>query len=408
MELTRTDLYLSMRFLAEALDSLQYVMDLRTKSLGTDAAAIRFNPNWLLWQYADRPMRIKRAYLHMLMHCIFRHMFFAKEYGDPELWDLCCDIAAESLVDSTGILSDADVVSDFREEWYARLTEEVKVLTAQKLYHYFSTVRQDPYDLELLRREFTIDDHQFWDRTPDRDDWGNIARRMQEQIEMGGREASEAGGSISRQLTAVLAKRRDYRDFLRRFFVLREETGIDPDSFDYAYYYYGLTMYGDMPLIEENEFREADRIDTLVIAIDTSASCQPALVQKFLDETAALLAGRENFFRKVHIRIIECDNRVQKDVVITDLDQLRAYRDGFEVKGGFGTDFRPVFSYVEDLRRTGLKHLKGLVYFTDGFGTFPEHPTTYDTAFLFWTEEAYDDTKVPAWALKLLLRAEPG
>ena len=131
------------------------------------------------------------------------------------------------------------------------------------------------------------------------------------------------------------------------------------------------------------------------------------LVQQFLNETADLLSGISSFFKKTRIHVIECDDQVQKDVVITDLAQLQQYADGFEVRGGFGTDFRPVFHYVEDLRARGeLKDLKGLMYFTDGFGTYPGKPTDYDTAFVFWRDEEMDDTGVPDWAIKLYLTGD--
>lgn len=93
---------------------------------------------------------------------------------------------------------------------------------------------------------------------------------------------------------------------------MREEVSVDMDSFDYGFYMYGLQHYGNMPLIEENEFREAKKIEELVIAIDTSASCKEKLVQQFLNETGAILKHQESFFHKVHIRIIECDNQFKK------------------------------------------------------------------------------------------------
>ena len=55
-----------------------------------------------------------------------------------------------------------------------------------------------------------------------------------------------------------------------------------------------------------------------------------------------------------------------------------------ELKGLGGTDFRPVFDYVETLRQSGsLTALKGLIYFTDGEGAFPEKKPPYDTVFAF-------------------------
>ena len=100
LDAVRTELLLSMRFMAPALNSLGFKMDLATASAGTDAVYIRFNPGFLLQTFVERPRRMNRMYLHMLLHCLFRHMFSAKEREDPELWDLCCDIAVESVVDS--------------------------------------------------------------------------------------------------------------------------------------------------------------------------------------------------------------------------------------------------------------------------------------------------------------------
>ena len=65
------------------------------------------------------------------------------------------------------------------------------------------------------------------------------------------------------------------------------------------------------------------------------------------------------------------------------------------------------FNYIEDLRAAGkLENLKGLMYFTDGFGEYPKKPTNYDTAFVFFRDEELDDTGVPDWAIKLFLTPE--
>ena len=82
LDAVRTELLLSMRFMAPALNSLGFKMDLATSSAGTDAAYIRFNPGFLLQVYVERPRRMNRMYVHMLMHCLFRHMFSARERED--------------------------------------------------------------------------------------------------------------------------------------------------------------------------------------------------------------------------------------------------------------------------------------------------------------------------------------
>ena len=40
--------------------------------------------------------------------------------------------------------------------------------------------------------------------------------------------------------------------------------------------------------------------------------------------------------------------------------------------GRGGTDFRPAFEYIEELRKNGeLTKLDGMLYFTDGMGVYP-------------------------------------
>ena len=76
-----------------------------------------------------------------------------------------------------------------------------------------------------------------------------------------------------------------------------------------------------------------------------------------------------------------------------------------ELKGGGGTDFRPAFVYVDELRGSGeFKRLCGMLYFTDGYGTFPERPPDYKTAFVFVERE--DAVRVPPWAMCIYLDTE--
>ena len=46
--------------------------------------------------------------------------------------------------------------------------------------------------------------------------------------------------------------------------------------------------------------------------------------------------------------------------------------------------------------------MKGLLYFTDGYGTYPVKMPPYDVAFVF-LEKDYQDVDVPDWAMKLIL-----
>lgn len=417
---SRTELFLSMRFLGPALDALSCVMDVSTRTAGTDGRAVRFHPDFVFRTWLAHPYRVNRVYVHMLLHCLFLHMYQAKDHEDTGLWNLCCDIAAESILDTMESEAVKVCPSDFREEWYERLGRDLPVLTAGKLYAWFLGKKRDYFEEERLRREFAADDHSFWERldedkqrppdAPDRpltspeNDWNDKAKRLKEDLEAQGRDAADDYGSLTRILRVSLRKRTDYREWLKRFSVLREEARIDPDSFDYHFYYYGLSVYGNMPLIEENEFCESRKVETLVIALDTSASCQAGLVQEFVNETVSILKEQESFFHTVDIYILECDNQIQQCRHITKPEDVDAWTEQFAVSGGYGTDFRPVFGWVEEQQKKGaLRTLKGLLYFTDGQGTYPEKATAYDTAFVFWGEDNGLEAQPPDWIQCLYL-----
>lgn len=198
----------------------------------------------------------------------------------------------------------------------------------------------------------------------------------------------------------------DYTAFLKKFAVLGEAMKVNDDEFDYIFYTYGLKLYGNMPLIEPLEYKEVKRIREFVVAIDTSGSVAGELVQKFMQKTYNILKQEESYFKKINLHMIQCDAEIQEDVKITSQEEFERYIKTVQMRGFGGTDFRPVFSYVEELRRAKEFHnLKGLIYLTDGYGVFPEKKPDYSTAFVFINEQ-YEIPDVPPWAIKLVLQPE--
>ena len=111
-----------------------------------------------------------------------------------------------------------------------------------------------------------------------------------------------------------------------------------------------------------------------------------------MQKTYNLLKASENFFSKVNLYLIQADMEVQEVTCIDDLSKLEQYIAHLNLKGKGGTDFRPAFEYVNTLlEQEKFRKLKGLIYFTDGYGTFPD--------------EAYEP-EVPPWAIKLVLEEE--
>ena len=165
-------------------------------------------------------------------------------------------------------------------------------------------------------------------------------------------------------------------------------------------------MNGNLPLIEPQETREAKRIEDFVIAIDTSMSTSGDTVREFLSVTYSVLLSTETFLNRMNIHIIQCDDRIRSDVLIRNTDELKTYMEDFELIGQSSTDFRPVFEHIGKLLESGqMSKLRGLLYFTDGLGRYPEKRPPYETAFIIPDEGALD-IKVPPWALKVSLTGE--
>ena len=426
----RDELYLGMRFLDVALSSFSYQMDGSIHGFGTDGREIYFQPQMLGGLYKENRILVNRGYLHMVFHCTFRHFAWrgagrnigagysaGENNADSEktieerLRDLSCDIAVEHIIDGMNYRSIRFSRSLLRRETYRLLEKEGKTLNAQRIYKILSGWNLSEKDFVNLELEFRTDDHKYWEcKKPDQKPnpmlsrkWGEINDGIETDLETFSQEAGERDGDFLEQIKAENRSKYDYREFLRKFAVFHEELAVDDDSFDYNFYTYGLRLYGNMPLIEPLESKEVKKVEEFVIVIDTSMSCSGELVRKFLEETYGVLSENESFFTKINVHIIQCDEKVHTDKKITSQEEMKDYMEHLELYGDGGTDFRPAFEWVDRLLEQHEFHnLKGLIYFTDGFGIYPQKMPPYKTAFVFM-QDNYRDVDVPVWAMKLIL-----
>lgn len=411
---SRNELYLNMHFLDISLSSLGFEADPSMRGLGTDGFVIYYHPDDLCRLYQRGRVYVNRAYLHMVFHCLFCHPDTRGKRA-AEYWNLACDIAMESVIDNLYKKCVHIAPSPYRRDMYLRFGRELKVMTAEGIYQALRKMNLSKTQYERLVAEFYVDDHSRWDEEqppgqpiPRQTKWNDNREKMQTEMESVGQDISENGEdkSLLEQVQVKNRERYDYKGFLRKFSVTKEEMQVDEDSFDYIYYTYGLKMYGNMPLIEPLESKEVRRIEDFVLVIDTSMSCSGELVRRFLEETYSVLGESESYFKKINVHIIQCDDQVRSDVVIRDKKQMEEYMEHFTIEGNGGTDFRPAFEYVNSLRARGeFTKLKGLLYFTDGKGIYPVKMPPYDTAFVF-IQGQYEDVSVPPWAIKLILEEE--
>ena len=409
---SRNELYMNLPYLDVVLCGLNFQPGEQvTLSLATDGQTLYYNGSFLAERYLRGRVLCNRAYLHVLLHCMLRHL--AKKYQHaPELWDLACDVAVENLLDELHYPCLEFGLVPIKQKIYGQCLGEMPVITAEGVYRWLQKQNYTEYQLAQLQRAFLVDDHGLW-APPEKDDreraqqqddqWRDRSEKTQTAMETVLAGQATGGQAILEQVQVATRDDVDYRAFLRRFAVPREVMAVDGDGFDYTYYTYGLRLYGNMPLVEHPETREEKRIEDFVIAVDTSMSTNGELVRQFLACTYAILRSTETFTRKVTIYIIQCDNQVRAETRISDLEELRRYMDSFALSGGSATDFRPVFQRVEELRQEGaFSSLRGLIYFTDGMGIYPQKRPPYDVAFVL-LEEPPLSVKMPPWAIRLVL-----
>lgn len=410
----RSELYLNLRFLDVALHSLSPEPSMSLTTAATNGLVYRYNPEFLTEQYKIGNVLVNRCYLHSILHCLLGHVWKQRQEEELMYWNLACDIAAEYVLDSLPLRCLRNPPRPYRRAVYDGLLKKIPVIHGEGVFHLLQKAEPDIRVTARLIQEFAVDDHMLWQRDSSgakspmeqQNRWQDIRDKMETELETFSKEAAEDSRGLQEQLRVENRERYDYRDFLKKFCVLKEEMQVDLDSFDYIFYNYGMELYGNMPLIEPQETREVQKIEDFVIVIDTSMSCKAVLVRKFLEETFSILSQSESFYRRFCIHIIQCDERVQSDVVIENQKQLGEYMEQFQVKGMGGTDFRPAFSYVNTLlEKKTFRKLRGLIYFTDGFGIYPLKKPVYDTAFVFFRED-YQDVDVPPWAIKLILGEE--
>jgi len=523
---SRVQLMLKFRFLDMALWRMQpEPSSIKGRyAMATDGKKVYYEPYSVLNRFDESFNDMIRDYLHMVMHCIFRHPY-DEAHRDHRSWWLACDIVAESVaMEMCGGRFDCDddkarkaALSELRllcgnimpGKLYALFEKTYKApygkshmgLTVEKLNEYASLFERDnheawpayvkaereevPGDIEELAQpddnadeesqmqqemfvsdgedapddvdtqeierpeaadssnegdddaEGTSEDAQDIDNSvddegenieddwhgasseDDHDDevkdekseeereWEEIAKQIEMNLESFSKEWGEEAGSLIASLAIANRKKYDYSDFLRRFTTLSEEMKINDDEYDYIFYTYGLELYGNMPLVEPLEYKETQRIRDFVICIDTSESCRGDLVRKFVEHTFSIMKKQEDYAHEINVHIIQCDAKVQADQKVTDLRDIDVFMDGFFIRGMGGTDFRPAFAYVNQLVERGeLPDMKGLIYFTDGLGQFPDKAQDYDVAFVFMDNGEEHIPAVPPWAMRIIIDEE--
>ena len=183
---------------------------------------------------------------------------------------------------------------------------------------------------------------------------------------------------IERLMPELKRKASDWRQELHRYFdpFVKNDYRFSPPNLKHLYR--GVSL----PALNSERL-------SIAVAIDSSGSVDQETMGSFLAEIDAIMEQ----FPDYQIDLIAADDRIRFHRRFETGELLEC-----EPEGGGGTDFRPVFDYID----RAMDPPQALLYFTDGAGIFPTEEPRYEVLWVLSREAE------PPFGEKILLEsAEP-
>lgn len=196
-------------------------------------------------------------------------------------------------------------------------------------------------------------------------DWKNKLAQAAQAARMQG----NLPAGLERLVESIIAPKVPWRTVLRRFL-----TEIVRNDYDW--------MKPDRRFLPDDiylpDIGDEEAAGEIVVAFDTSGSIDGPLLDAFMAELRAIHSD----LRPIKTHLVACDAAVHNTAEFGPDDTII-----FSPQGGGGTDFRPVFDWVEKQRI----NCKALVYLTDLYGSHRDTPPGYPVLWATWS----DCTDVP-------------
>ena len=357
----------------------------------TDAKAIYYNRKYI--SELSLP-QVQFVLAHEALHCALSH-FARRQHRTRQRWDLACDFAINPLLMADGLSPPPNALS--LKEYEGMTAEEIYPLIKENPdqapmdQHLYDDEHQaggnrdsNPGEGKVTEtedgRQGELDEHTGGAAQPpplNADERNQLQTQWQQRLAGAAQSAMRAGklgGAMGRMVDHLLQPQLPWRMLLARYMTMQGR-----DDFNYA-----------RPSRREGEAifpsLRAAQVD-VVIAIDTSGSILPGEMNQFLAEVNAIKGQI-----RARVQFLGCDSVLAKGApwIYEAWEELTLPA---QIKGGGGTDFRPVFDWIDTAG--GVPDL--LLYFTDAKGAFPEREPSYPVLWLVKGKE-----KVP-WGQRIQL-----
>lgn len=289
------------------------------------------------------------------LHCALLH-FYRRGNRERRLWDQACDFAVVPLLIQDGLKPPPDAV--YRPEFDGMTAEEIyPLLQDDAAGRAASQPRADGNDEEQRSSQ------QRFEQGSRPSELEILATQWRQRVAAAVQQAVQAGklsAEMARAVDFYLQPKLPWRSLLAQHLSATARN-------DYSYSR-PSSRRGDPAVFPGLRSDEVD----LVVAVDTSGSIHEGEIGRFFAEIDAIKG-------QIHARValLCCDAEIGDGYPLF----YEAW-DDFDceprVPGGGGTDFRPVFDWIERQDRNP----DSLVYFTDACGEFPPREPPYPTLWL--------------------------
>lgn len=293
----------------------------------------------------------------ILTNCVMHHVLAHQQRKlkrKGALWQISTDYAINNILKSNGLKIPEGANWDI----------EFKNMYAEEIYD----ILKQRYNIDDLSAFDEIEDKKDSKEKPNRNLFSNI-----KNIEMDLDEKDEASWQYADTFSKeVASKRSKVPKGLERL-----SKKVNAKDIDWKFELYNAinrhmrNNYAFMPPNKKHIYRgfalpslTSDTL-SLCVAIDTSGSINEDILGTFLAEFKSIMLN----FPSINIELLIADAKVHHHYTFQSGQEM-----DFSLKGGGGTDYRPVFEYIE----ANLPMSTMLLYFTDGEGIFPRNPPSYE------------------------------
>ena len=288
------------------------------------------------------------------LHCALLH-FHRRGNRNKERWESACDYAVNALLFEDGLKAPPDTL--YAPEYRGLTADEIYPLLPENDEPRASSLGENQQGSDALQQQ------QQAAQSLSPSERELLAARWHQRLAAAAQQAQQVGklsADLARLVETYLQPKLPWRSLLTQHLNHSARN-------DYSYTR-PSTRRGDPAVFPGLRSEEIE----LVVVVDTSGSIRESEITEFFAEIDAI-KGQV----RARITLLCCDAEIAdtSPVFFEPWDEFKLEQ---KIEGGGGTDFRPVFDWVD---RQDLPP-DSLVYFTDAQGKFPAHAPSYPTLWL--------------------------